>query len=100
MSAEQIFRLALEEMATGGNETAKVALAFASSFPGIVLAKQSPAPAQVIPAADISNILRGVQTELNRALYENDLRWACATDEHIKKAQKAITEALIKLGPQ
>jgi len=81
--AEKIYREALEQLASEGNEKAKFALSLGVKF-------ERP------DSSGVAHRLTNASFYLSKALRANNV-WSEATDRHIESAQVEVTAALASL---
>lgn len=86
MTAEEIFKSALRELADDGNEKAKFALDLAKRV------CDTETTSEMRP--NVIRELKSANENLSTALSHNDRRWTTATDRSIADAQKCIINAL------
>jgi hypothetical protein len=85
MSAELVYKKALEQLAEAGNADAKFALALGQPL-------QVPSYVDVVSA--VCKCLKSAHKELGDAIALNENEWCHSTDEAIERARADITEAL------
>lgn len=84
MNAEEIYKSALRELASGGNEKAKFALALARSTDETATEMRP----NVVAA------LKAANGHLLEALRQNGISWSRGTDRQVADAQKQILNAI------
>lgn len=86
MIAEEVYKAALEQLAQGGSQEAKLALDLGTR-----------ARSSCGRAEQVKIMLRNAHSDLLRALGHNDMSWTRSTDRAIEDAMRNIAQALSNL---
>lgn len=84
-NAEDIYRVALQELANEGNQKAQLALSMAQKIGGTDTAHLK---------SIVCREIRQANEYLQQALGENDMKWTRATDRRINDAQDRLMVAI------